>query len=649
MSQVAAQTTAVGALASWANGVASKVDSTTAGSAEEQQSAAKTTADVVDISSEAWAFYRATPVSDDSNLELAENSTTIKTPVLETVAETETSERVSKHTDLTAWIFGLSEMSDTSSTDTDHDSAIRRIRQMHAIVQAEEERLDTKVGAILKQLGVELAEDETLEIKIDMEDRRIVVEGIADEKTAARIEEALNDAPKLVDEMLVQWARKNVCDQQLTRGEHLKEEDFTPLAEVDSRVWEILYDDLLQREAGASLDAITFDSDGNLATDNSELAALLSEEWALSSGIEGVLTTEHDEPLEVSFAFKNDTLIDQEALGEEDLGYRIDEFQNGIEMIWFEYCVDPILEMGPASIDEFKVTLGSFGRFHGVEATADESLTSDEKEMIESWFDGTWANEISPWRMQKLSDAADGDSSARNELLGKLAESGSQRAADMLSENDGELTPQEWQQLNTEIHTAVMESQQRRAEMNELRQDVVMHDILRLHEFEDGDTDEYAHEVEFTFDYRGESSYVVLSEEADAAIQQEISGMTEAVAEGLDDYFRGEGIDTSDGLFVQFDETGKITCDLADGDPHKQDVQKAVDKLNEAIEQGVPIGTLGETFGMLLEVRDLLADLHDPVNNAQGYVVGGRPGQELGLNIALGEGVNVRVPLGRKS
>lgn len=517
----------------------------------------------------------------------------------------------SKHTDPMAWMFGLSDPIRSLSNS-------KQLRTLSSIVQAGEEQLDAKVSGILRANGLSLADDETLEFKLDTKERHITVEGLADAEKAAAIEEALNRDETLANEILVQYARKNLCDVMFAKAGPVEDYIVSPLARVDTRLFGILVNEILQREAGASLADFSLSDDGSLVTENEKLAAMLSEEWGLRDGIKDILSDENQEPLEVSFAMKNGVLIDQEALSEEEIGYRVEEYKKGIKEIWRQYCVNPLTRVGPPSIDAFEITLGRFGQVRQIEAADGESLTEPDKELIETWFDGRWAKKISPLK------------------------------AEMIREKNKDLSQEEIEELQQETKARggdVLETQKEEARVNDARRDIVIRDILRRHEFEDGDTLQYEHEVRFHFDYRGKSSYTVLSEDADAAIQQQIGGVVGELSGVLQEYFHQEGVDMTKGLLVQFDEEGQLRCDLVDDDPRKGKVQAAVNKLNQALEQDQKSDSIGEPLAMLLDqVQGLLAGMHDPDTNGCAFAIGGQPGEQGSLQITLGKGLTVSIP-----
>ncbi|MGL6194572.1 MAG: hypothetical protein ACRC2T_07080 [Thermoguttaceae bacterium] len=183
-------------------------------------------------------------------------------------------------------------------------------------------KLDTKITELLEANDIKLSKDETLNFKVDQSGAIKVGDGV-DKTKAAKIEKILNSDETLGKELILQHAKKSISNPGMTVSNH----------GPSDKVRAILLDNILTQEAGSSLSDLSFDMESSefvSASGNGAAGALLEAEPDLLNEL-ARLYTENDAEgkyaksgveFEVSYAYKNGTVIDQELAGKSALDKR---------------------------------------------------------------------------------------------------------------------------------------------------------------------------------------------------------------------------------------------------------------------------------------------------------------------------------------
>ena len=192
-------------------------------------------------------------------------------------------------------------------------------------------KLDGKIAELLEANNIQLSKGETLNFKVDQSGAIKIGDGVSKDK-AGKIEKILNADKTLGKELLLQHAKKSVTNQGLTVRN----------LEPTEKVRAILLDNILQTETGGSLSDVAFDAEtGKYLGGNEKVDALLAEEPDLANELRRLCISGEKEgtdgsysgSFDVSFSYKNGTVIDQELAGKSALDQRAKQTFRWMEMI----------------------------------------------------------------------------------------------------------------------------------------------------------------------------------------------------------------------------------------------------------------------------------------------------------------------------
>ncbi len=400
--------------------------------------------------------------------------------------------------------------------------------------------LGSRIDAVLRSKGIKLGKDEKLTISVG-NDNQIVVGGIKDTKKAEKIQEALNTDPKLGRD-LRRHAALGVVNQNAKRQKAAEENGMPGDTEdvfTNRAVRSFVIDDLLQENASTNLNALSVgrNSDGTEYIDGmtEELSTMIGQDPSLETTILDILNKgETNLEFKAAFEFANGALSDSAStnVAADKVGAIKAKLMGGVNpetgelefgaindylrKIKQEEDVDP--EFLNALQKGFRIRVDASGGFEIVGA---ENLDYKTKSTLNSL-------------VQKALDEyagkgpdGTGQSNGKTSSLGDVAKA-----------------------------------------------------YIDQHQFEHGDTDEYAHMLEINFSHEGDLVRVV-SPEADAAQDKKNQQVASEMGQALRSILEDEGINTA-GLDMVVDKDGKITVQ---GDPNDANVRKAQTIVDQIVKE----------------------------------------------------------------
>ncbi len=382
-------------------------------------------------------------------------------------------------------------------------------------------KIADRIDGALRSAGIELREDEKLAISVNGKNE-IVVGGIKDKAKAKRIQEALNEDKMLAKEMRDHVAagkiNENAAKQEAYQN-YLMETGQSAPDDVDElftspALRNYVINEYLNENAGLGLSdlSLDYDEDGNMAIVGGDetLQALLADDRQLGATIGKILESgDAGADFTVSFDYANGALTDSHSqnMAQNKINGIRDILQD--RLIGFSATLEKtagdeeLTALNQVLMRGFTVTVKSTGEFELVGLDHLDDMSRDTlKNLLKSSIDD-WAN--------APANAHDG---------------GGAREASLADVYDT---------------------------------------FIQEHQFEHGDTAEYAHELEISFSGSGHTR--VTSPEADKAQHAKNQEVATQMGEALREDMEKEGINTA-GLEMEVDEKGRITVkgDLPEAD-----------------------------------------------------------------------------------
>lgn len=474
-----------------------------------------------------------------------------------------------------------------------------QLKTLAASIDHETTELQKSIQSALKSAGVSMHVMDRLSIDVDS-NGKLVLGGIKDKKTLAKIEKALAQDEKLGDRLTALAAKKEVLNI-FEKGDAAIDQ-FANSAKYDDLKARLLKGYMNENDVDLtkikSSEGVLTDSDGKLTSLLSELPGLsedvtrLFDEKRLEKETEKARSTdarkwENAERTDSysMFVFQNGHLLDQNVESESELTSRLqsllgivvpghkDELRMGREITIGEAISLWNAENGTTpenQIHDFKLVVDERGNYSVTDfnAGAGESAGQSGKMVLQSWLTSAFG--------EKLSEIATG--------------------------------------------------------------------MFETHQAQHGDVEDYKHEAEVQFS-GGFFSYEMRSDEADAAALADIEEKTTKIGESLTDFFQAKFATShpdenwddhfESGIEIKIGENGKLSMDidsLNNGSKFLGFMQNTLEALNERLMSDDPFAETGfmskldpqlnGTLKELVAVQSDLKRIHDPQKMAAVIQIG---------------------------
>lgn len=144
---------------------------------------------------------------------------------------------------------------------------------------------------------------------------------------------------------------------------------------------------------------------------------------------------------------------------------------------------------------------------------------------------------------------------------------------------------------------------------------------LKKHQAEDGDVDDYGHEMVFHVNGYSGITTDIFSDEADTAIQKKVEQLVPQVVNVIESYLIENGIELNEPINIEVADNGRLRVDINDGNATNGVVKSLITMLNAAVKdsQAALPKALQSALEPLKEIYDLVGGIHNKKSFRMGF------------------------------